>query len=196
MPKPTFKNYLSEFKSINGILAAIGVLVPAFSVFTNYSPPFFKGASLMTTAIAAIIIIVTFYFDPSSPKKQTRLPLLVRLSLKVFVIFLALLLVYLILFDLCTVETPDGTVRFQIGVGKYDWGLTNKGLEVKAKFPDKTPQFWMMSAALFRPGGPDVLWKTWTIYLSGVTIILVFVLIFVLWTFGWALLAKQKLKER
>jgi len=192
MPKPTFKNYLSALKSINGILAVIGVLIPAFSIFTNYSPPFFKGASLLTTAIAAIIIIVGFFYDPS-PKKNTGLPHLVRLSLKIFVIFLALLIVYFVLFDLCTVETPDGAERFQIGFGKYDWGLTNKGLEIKAKFPDKTIQDWMMYGAWFRSGGPNVLWKTWTVYLSGIIIILVFVLTFVLWTFGWTLLAKQKL---
>lgn len=193
MPKPTFKNYLSAFRSINGILAGIGVLVPAFSIFTNYSPPLFKGASLLTAAIATIIIIVTFYYDPSPKKKRTKLPHLVRLSLKVFVIFFALLIVYFVLFDLCTVETPGGTERFQIGFGKYDWGLTKTGLEVKAKFPDKTLQHWMMYDDWFRSGGPNVLWKTWTIYLSGIIMILVFVLTFVLWTFGWALLAKQKL---
>jgi len=194
MPKPTFKDYLSAFRSINGILAGIGVLVPAFSIFTIYSPPFFKGASLLTTAIAAIIIIVTFYYDPS-PKKNPRakFPYLVRLSLIAFAIFFVLLIVYFVLFDLCTVETPGGTERFQIGFGQYDWGLTNTGLEVKAKFPDKTPQYWMMYGAWFRSGGPNVLWKTWTIYLSGIIMILVFVLTFVLWTFGWALLAKQKL---
>ena len=193
MPKPTFKNYLSAFKSITGILAGIGVLIPAFSIFTNYSPSFFKGASLLTAAIAAIIIIVGFYYEPSPKKKNTRLPHLVRLSLKIFVIFLALLIVYFVLFDLCTVETPDGAERFQIGFGKYDWGLTNKGLEVKAKFPDNPPQYWLMYGAWFRSGGPNVLWKTWTIYLSGIMITLVFVLTFVLWTFGWTLLSKQKL---
>jgi hypothetical protein len=194
MSKPNFKNYLSAFRSINGILAVIGVLIPAFSIFTNYSPPLFKEASVLTAAIAAIIIIVTFYYNPS-PKKRLRskLPYLVRLSIKAFVISIALFIVYLVLFNLCTVETPGGTERFQIGFWKYDWGLTNIGLQIKAKYPDKNPQYWIMYGGWFYRGGPNILWKTWTIFLSGIIIILVFILTFVLWTLGWALLAKQKL---
>lgn len=191
MPKLSFSQYLSALKSINGILASIGILVPAFSYFTTFPPPFLYGSSVLTAAFAVATVIITYYYSPRARTGQ-RLPPLASLAMKVLIISVVLLILYLVLLRLCTVVTPENTARFQIGFDKFEWSLTDEGKKVKAKNPNATTQDWMLDDALFRSGGADVLWESWTIYLSGILIVIIFIFTFVLWTFGWALLAKQK----
>lgn len=191
MPNLTFAKYLSEFKSIMGVLASIGILVPAFSYFTTYPPPFLYGSSILVTAFAGATVIITYYFSPRT-RVGGRLPPLVSLAKKMLIISVVLLVLYLVFLRLSTVVSPGNTARFQIGFDKFEWSLTDEGKKVKAENPNATTQDWMLDDALFRPGGADVLWQSWTIYLSGILMVLIFIFTFVLWTFGWALLAKQK----
>ncbi len=149
---------------------------------------------ILTAAFAVATVIITYYYSPRSASGR-RLPSLVKLAMKVLIASVILLVLYLVLLRLCTVVSPDNTARFQTGFDKFEWSLTDEGKRVKAKSPNATVQDWMLDDALFREGGPDVLWKSWTIYLSGVLTTIIFILTFVLWTFGWSLLAKQKALE-
>lgn len=106
-----------------------------------------------------------------------------------------MLLFYLVLLQMTTVVSPPvggEEARFQIGFGKWEPFLTDEGKEVKRISPNSTTQDWMLDDGLFRPGGPEVIWKPWAIYFAGALTLISFILTFVLWTLGWALLAKQK----
>lgn len=191
MPKLTFKKYLSAFNSIKGILTGVGVLVPGFAYFTKYAPPFGE-ITLLTAAFAAATVFITYYYTPQKSIESTqKLPPLIKMALKALVISVALLIVYPILIDLCTVEIPGTNKRIQIGFDKFDWSLTEYGKKIKAQDPTAIPQEWLSDES-FRSGVAKLFWQTWSIYLSGVLTIVVFIFAFILWTFGWSLIAKQK----
>jgi hypothetical protein len=145
MAKSGFQKYLDSFKSIKGLGASIGVLVPGFVYFTKYAPPYFPGITLLTTAFATATVVVTYYYSPSPVKGTTHtLPPILKSAIKAFVVSILLLLVYTILLDVCTVLVPGTTQRMQIGFGKFDWSLTAYGQQVKATKPFATPQLWVM----------------------------------------------------
>lgn len=124
------------------------------------------------------------------------MPPLIRLAVRVLSTSVFLLILYLLLLSVCTVVAPGGKERFQTGFDKFEWSLTDEGRQIKADHPNETTQDWLLDDALFRPGGPNVIWKTWTIIVSGVVMVATFIFAFILWSFGWALLAKQRSLEK
>jgi hypothetical protein len=188
----TFKEYFSELKSMNGLLAGVGVLVPAFSFFTMHDPPFMEESGLLTAAIAAATIFIVYYQGRKTNEAHDGMPQLVKLARNVLIVSLVLLIIYLVLLRLCTVTDPRGESRFQIGFGRIDWSLTDDGRNWKAENPTATVEDWMSAARAFRPGGPELIWKPWTIYVSGVLMIITYILTFVLWTSGWSMIARQR----
>jgi hypothetical protein len=192
MAKNGFQKYLDGFKSIKGVGAGIGVLVPGFVYFTKYAPPYFPGITLLTTAFATATVVITYYYSPSLVKSSTHtLPPILKKAIKAFVVSILLLLVYTILLDLCTVLVPGTTQRMQIGFAKFDWSLTTYGQQVKAAKPFATPQKWLWDES-FATDAPKFIWSSWAIHLSGILMTIVFMFAFVLWTFAWSLIAKQK----
>ena len=186
-------DYLSAFKWINGIGAAVGVTIPAYSYFTALDPPLLPAAGVITSAIGAATILVAFYYKPKKPRGKSRLPNLVRLGRNYIGTSLVILIAYLILIQMCTVVEPQKQkVRFQIGFGRADWSLTEAGRRVKAAHSDEPVARWMLSKGAFRQGGPEIIWEPWSIYLAGGLMVATFFLIFGFWTFGWSLLAKHK----
>jgi hypothetical protein len=192
MTKSGFQKYLDSFKSIKGLGASIGVLVPGFVYFTKYAPPYFPGITLLTTAFATATVVITYYYSPSLAKSSTRtLPPILKSAIKAFVASILLLFVYTILLDLCTVVVPGTTQRMQIGFGRFDWSLTAYGQQVKTTKPLAPPQQWLWDES-FETDAPKLIWASWTIHLAGILMTLVFMFAFVLWTFAWSLIAKQK----
>ena len=191
MPKLTFKKYLSAFNSIKGVLASASVLMPGFAYFTKYAPPFGEIAFL-TAAIATATVFIAFYYPPRpSSDPPPRLPPLIRVALGALLVSIVLLVLYPALIDVCTVQIPGTDKRIQIGFDKFDWSLTEYGKLVKARNPTALPQEWLSDES-FKTGVAKLFWKTWSIYLSGFVTVIVFILTFVFWAFGWSLIAKQK----
>jgi hypothetical protein len=191
----TVKSYLSSFKWINGILTGVGVTIPAFSFFTLYAPPFFAAASLFTAAISTAVVILTYYYEPRVISPDTKGEKLVRLARNALICAVALLVVYMIMLRVCTVVDPpeQPVARYQIGFWNFDWSLNGDGRYLKERHPNSsTPWELMDYAAAFSGDGPAKIWKFWTILVSGVLMILVYLFTFVLWVFGWSLLAKRK----
>lgn len=191
----TFKSYISSFKWINGILTGIGVTIPAFSFFTLYSPPFFTAASLFTAAISTAVVILTYYYQPRVKLPDTEGKKLVRLARNVLLCAVVLLVVYMVMLRVCTVVDPpeQPETRYQIGFWNFDWSLNNDGIYLKHLHPNaSTPWELMDWGAAFSEHGPAKIWKFWTILVSGVSMIVVYVFTFVLWVFGWSLLARRK----
>lgn len=184
MTNKASKQYLSILKWLSNVTAGAGVLVPGYSYFTQFAPPLLPTAGLLTSALAVATITVVYL-----RRKEPPLPL------KLFFFFLVpaivTLVLYIILLEFCTVVDPQESNRFQIGFGSFDWSLTEKGLQWKLGHPTQTIQEWMLYFHAFKPGGPDLIWKTWTVLLSGALTVVMFVTAFILWTFFWASLAKR-----
>lgn len=192
MPKRSLSQYLANFKVLNRTLAGIGVLIPGIYYFFKLSPPLLEESNLIISALALATIVIIYFYNPKGVKAKRHLPLLVKKAVKMLIFSLGAFLVYLILFQVCTVEDPRAEKRFQIGFGKLEWSLTEEGRLWKANNPTQTVQQWLLSAAAFRPDGPELFWKPWSIYVSGVLMIVIYMLTVLCWTSGWALLAKQK----
>ncbi len=194
MPINSFAAYLRSFRSFQGLFSASSTLVPGILYFTSYSPPLFEGASLLTTPIALAIILVGYGYAPRRLTFGGRLHPRVGTAVTTMTIAILLLISYLVLLQICSVQPPaesGRTSRFQTGFWTLDWSLTDDGLDAKQRNPDDTPQDWMLDRSLFKRGGPEHLWKLWTIILAGSLEIVAFLSSFVLWSFAWALLAKH-----
>jgi hypothetical protein len=187
-------DYFSAFKWIKGICAGVGVTIQAFSFFTHYAPPLFEAASLLTTAIAGSVIILTYYYEPRVVPPDTKEQKLVRHARNVLIVAVALLVVYMVMLKVCTVADPPNNpeVRYQIGFWTFGWSLNDDGKYLKQRHPESTPRELMDYAVAFSNDGPAKVWTLQAILASGVSMIIVFVFTFVLWVFGWSLLAKRK----
>jgi len=189
----SMNSYLSSFKSIRGIGMGVGVLIPAFSFFVGLAPPLLPKTGLIASAFAAASIVIVYYFKPKPSGRSSRLPKLVKLAVTVLLLSVAILVIYLFLLEWCTVVQPeDEGSRLQIGFGRAQWSLTEKGRQLKMEHSGQTIVEWMLRTGAFGDKGPEIIWEPWAIYLSGCVMIVAFIAMFVLWTVGWALLAKQK----
>ncbi len=190
----TATNYASAFKWIKGVCAGVGVAVPALSFFDHYAPPLFEASSLLTAAIAGAVIILTYYYEPSVAAPDTKKKKLVRYARNALVAATLLLVVYMVMLKVCTVADPPAkpAARYQIGFWTFDWSLSEDGQYLKQKHPGSGPWELMDYGVAFSKDGPAKIWKFSMIIASGISMILVFLLTFVLWVFGWSLLAKRK----
>jgi hypothetical protein len=182
----TFEKYLEAFKSLSGVLAGVGTLIPAIAYFTRYSPPFLEESSLLTAAFA-------YYYSPKKRASSGNISTLVRLARKLLILAFALFIVYLVFLRICTALDPrEGKQRFQIGFNRYEWSLSEEGRKLKTAHPNVSMRDFMLFGRAYSDERIEVIWKPWTVYLAGVLTILIFMFTFILWNFGWALIAKQK----
>lgn len=187
-------DYASAFKWIKGVCAGVGVTIPAFSFFKHYAPPLFEASSLLTAAIAGAVIILTFYYEPRVVPPDTKAKKLVRYARNALIASILLLIVYMVMLKVCTVADPPAKpeTRYQIGFWTFDWSLNGDGQYLKQKHPGSGPWELMDYGVAFSKDGPAKIWKFSTILGAGISMILVFLLTFVLWVFSWSLLAKRK----
>jgi len=171
--------------------AGAGAAVPAYSYFTSSVPPLFPEIGLITGALAGAIIFSVSTYKPTRDSRQTAIPRLVRAGLAFISLATILLIVYTILFRLCTIQAPGRDVRFQIGFGNFDWSLTEVGKNCVHQY-DNSITDCMLSQTAFTDGGPERIWHPWSIYFAGILLIIVHLLGFTLWTLGFSVLAKQK----
>ncbi len=193
MARDDFKSLVDELKSIQGGIATLGSVIPAFTYFTSIIPPLLgASAAALAAALAFATMSAIFYRAHHSGREQDPTRLLSRAEWVLLTAFV-LLVLYAVILNFTTVTPPgvSGT-RFQIGFGKWDQGLTEEGKAVKQKYPSSTVEQWMLDDSLFRQGGPEVLWHAWSIYAAGAFLAMDFILIFCLWTAGWSLLAVRR----
>lgn len=177
-------------KSLKWFGAGALNIVPAFSWFVSMSPPIFPQIGPITSALGLAITYTVYAYTPKPG--VGRLPQMVKMGFRYIIGATFLILIYLLFLRFCTVLDPQSEkVRFQIGFGKQNWSLTKVGLEYKKNFPEESPATWMMAEAAFSPGGPEKLWKSWSILLAGTLMIVIFLLAFGMWAAGFAFLAKH-----
>ena len=168
----------------------VGIIGPVGSYFTPYVPPLIPEIVFVVAVMSGICIYFVLAIKPKNKETDTSYWLfhgVVSLSMGIF-----LIVVYFLLLDLTTVVDPQSSgSRYQIGFRKADFSLTASGIKIKEQFPDEPIEEWIIKAAAFREGGPEILWKTWTIYVAGVILILCYICCFILWTSGFTFLARH-----
>lgn len=186
--KPGFSDYQGNLK---WLYAGGGSLVPGISMFYAYAPPIIPNGNIFVGALSIAIICIVFLFAPRITKSSIKIPKK-KAKKAGLCIFSAIILfiVYMWLLNYCTVLEPQNySERFQVGFGKHDWSLTQAGLELKHEFPLAPLKDWMMTEGAFRQGGPDIIWKSWSVIAAGSLLACIYIISFSLWTFGFAFLA-------
>ncbi len=169
---------------------SVGSFVPGYGYFASYEPPFFSGAGLILTPFAAILVVAASLYTPRRAKASPQS--LLRKSLLLVVVAVALLVVYAHILAYCTACAPrENGARYQIGFGKSEWSLTEVGVYYKKGIHGSQPvEDWMLREGAFRDGGPEILWKLWSIHLAGAIVAAAYLVAFMFWIWGIALFAR------
>ncbi len=180
------KSILELLKSFQGLIASLGAIVPGYTFFTNNCPPLFAHISIITSALAVAVIISV---------SQSQRQLSSRKSISILILAFLIVIGYMIFLDFSTIEIDD-TQRWQIGFGTMDFGLTPVGQKMIAgdQCPGSNYEDILMCAGFMREN-IELIWKRDMVYLAGTTLIILFTLSSLLWTYGWVHLAKIQLTK-
>lgn len=183
---------LSKSRSIlSWFCAGAGAIVPGYAFFTTYPPPIFPGITILTSVLSVAVMYITFALSSQTASCQGRPAHLVRWAALLLLMAFVCLTAYVLLLRYCTVLEPQEYLqRFQVGFWKFDWCLTDAGLNLKRNIPLAPLEDWMLSESAFRQGGPEIIWQAWSIVTAGFALILTYIVGFVLWTIGFSLLAR------
>ncbi len=177
--------------------AASGVGVPAFTFFSSFPPPLFPSVSLISAALSGAILLIALAWNPKADGPDQTLPRIVRQGKRFLFWSVPLLIVYILLLQFTTVPIPtEPSTRLQIGFGTFDWTLTEAARDWKSSNPSLTVTQMIKKEAAFTQDRIAILWQTWSVYLAGFLLIVLYFSGFVTWTSGFALLAKQRSREK
>jgi hypothetical protein len=185
-----------EISTALGALAAgtgaIASQLPGLSFFTSNAPPSFGLLGLMTSGLTLAIFVRVLATTPEALDRS-------RAGLLAVAGAVVLGLSYVSLLNWVTVPAPVETGvdrRYQIGFGLSDFSLTDRAkAALKTGADGVTSEDLMLMNGAFRPGGPQLLWKPWTITLARALLSAVFLLAYFLWSFGLACVATRMVKR-
>lgn len=180
-----------------GVLAAgVGAIasqLPGLSFFTNNAPPEFGLLSLMTSGLTLAIFVWVLTTTPEESDRS-------RSGLIAIGSAIVLGIAYVGLLNWLTVWSPAETgvaQRFPIGFGLSDFSLTDNARQLlKDSATETTTQDLMLKIGGFRPGGPQLLWKPWTITSAWLLLSAVFLITYSLWSFGLACVATRMVNRK
>lgn len=187
-PGPSGGTYVSGLQWTS---AGCGVTVPALAWFSSYAPPLFPEAGIILTALCGFLVGVVWLRGNTTPLTRVA-----KHSVRFMTAAILFLLVYVVVLSWWSTPAPleatcpVGKCRFQVGFGLMPWGLSEVALKWLGENPGATVEDLMLAFAAYQPRGPEALWKPWTVYLTGFTMLVVFFLAFVFWTLSFALLAR------
>ena len=173
--------------------AGSGVGVPAFTFFSSFPPPLFPGISLISAALSTAILLIALAWNPKVTEPDHTLPRIVKQGKRFLFWSVPLLIAYILLLQFTTVPLPtESGTRLQIGFGTLDWTLTEAARDWKSLNPSLTVTQMIKNEAAFTQDRIAILWKTWSVYIAGFLLIVLYFSVFITWTSGFALLAKQR----
>jgi hypothetical protein len=154
--------------------------------FTNFAPPNFGPLELLTGGLTLAIFAWVFLSRPPGLSGAQS-------GISAVLVAVILAIVYTAMLNWTTVLAPPETgnaQRFQIGFGLAPFSLTPEGSRLVQESPDRvTPEYLMLATGAFRPGGPEVVWKPWTITAAWLLLSCIFLLSYLAWSFGLACVA-------
>jgi hypothetical protein len=172
-------------------VAALASQLPGLSFFAKYAPPSYDILVLLTGGLTLALFLWVFTHHRPDERR-------IRQGFFCVVAAILLAIAYIGLFRWVTVPTPPetGTTdRYQIGFGMMAFSLTLKGLATAQKFNLTTPDKLMLALGAFQEGGPERVWREWTIITAGVLLSLTYVLTYVAWAYGLACLAWRLIRR-
>jgi len=173
--------------------AGAGAGVPAFTFFFSFPPPLFPGISLISAALSSAILLIALAWNPKVQGSDHTLPRIVKQGKWFLILSIPLLIAYILLLQFTTVPIPtESGTRLQIGFGKLDWTLTEAAKDWKISDPSLTVTQMIKNEAAYTQDRLAILWKTWSVYVAGLLLILLYLSGFITWTGGFALLAKHR----
>jgi hypothetical protein len=183
--------------SLRWFCASAGTLVPGYAFFTTYPPPIFPGITILTSVLSAAVMYIAFMLSIRTTSGKGHYRDLVRWAALALLMAFVCLTAYVLLLRYCTVLEPQNYLqRFQVGFWKFDWCLTEVGLNLKRTIPLAPLEDWMMREGAYRQGGPEIIWQAWSVITAGCSLVLTYMAGFVLWTIGFSLLARYQEQPR
>lgn len=173
---------LSTLGWICTLSGSIGSLLPGLSYFTSYAPPMFEASSLLTGGVALAVILLAL----TTPISQETT---VKHAFNIILTGFIVVILYGIAYNVFTISTPKGWEkgRIQTGFSLNSWSLTDKAESYLNKNPSSTTTHLVESFGAYN--NVDKVWKSWSIQLAGLLLIILFSVGFVLWAYGFARLA-------
>lgn len=173
-------------KTVATLGGALSGGLPGAAYFTHNAPPLFALTGVVSGGVGVGIFVYVFLARPDLRGAAKG-------AVRVLISAVLLGAVYGVLLTLLSVTTPtdsgsDGA-RFQIGFRTADLSLTPDARTKRDQLDLRTPEDLMLAYGGYEPGTSYRIWKTWTIVAAGMLLIVLFVVTFVLWAYGLALLA-------
>jgi hypothetical protein len=167
------------------VAGVVGSLLPGTTYFLNAAPPMFSVAALLSTGVAVAVFVRVFVMRP-------RVMVAAKRGAQ-FVVCAAMIgALYGLLLPLLTVTSPPFAVnveRYQIGFRTLEFSLTPEAASKRRQLGLRTPEELMLAFGGYEPSGTFLIWRAWTIVLAGSLLIVLYVVSFLLWAHGLALLA-------
>jgi hypothetical protein len=167
-----------------------GISGPLLAFYLHVVPPSQPELALLAVPLSGVVLIHAYQSVSRVEKRLKRnQPAQHRFALWAIAASLLIAICYLALLNLTTVVDPRDHVRFQIGFGTSDIGLTSFGQRWKSEHRYQAVQEWMMDNAAFVGGGPQRLWTSGTIALAASCLDLLYFAAFCIWTWAFGVLA-------
>jgi hypothetical protein len=173
-------------KTVATLGGALSGGLPGAAYFTHNAPPLFALTGVVSGGVGVGIFVYVFLVRPD-------LRVAAKGAIRVLISAVLLGAVYGVLLTLLSLTPPtdsgsDGA-RVQIGFRTADLSLTADARKKRDQLDLRTPEDLMLAYGGFEPGTTYRIWKTWSIAAAGMLLIVLFVVTFVLWAYGLALLA-------
>jgi orotate phosphoribosyltransferase len=183
------KRLESRLSAISWILAIAQATFPGATYFLEIAPPFFPTLSLLTAALTIVVFLWSCQTEANGSNLLRRGTVFVVGSI-------AALVIYLLLLGYTSVAPPIGREGPRIQIGFYMFVLTDKARDLMRDLPTSdppveihTPNDLLNAIGVWGGAGRvDELWPIWTVLISGVVLVVLFVLACGLWSYGLGIL--------
>ena len=166
-----------------------GLVIPGYSTFfKKLVPPLFPEIGWITAGLAAATVFAVYSLRPPG-QSPTRRRKLAKRGVALVATSVILLVAFLITLRAWTVKHPRNDTVYQIGFRTASWSLTVAGKRDLHHRPAATPEELMFMEAAFHSAGPAKIWVSWSIYLAGFIILVLYLFGFVSWSAGFATFA-------
>jgi hypothetical protein len=159
------------------VLMFIAVVGLVHHLVSTHSPPLFGSDYIALVpallAVAAFALTVGLRSDRLGSN---------RLFIAVAIVSVICIPAYVTTYHFVTVKSPvpGSTNVYQVGFATAPWSLRPTASEYVRQNPSKNNAFdIMIDGGGFRPGGPETLWKPWTIWAAGLLLAWLFTMSYV-----------------
>ena len=170
------------------VASLVGALVsqlPGLAFFLNWAPPMFPAITLLTGGVGLAVFAAGY--RGRRARMSTR-------AAGFVVGALACAAIYSVLLGEWSVAAPaERSVgqRYQIGFGVMSFSLTDDARTKGTRLALRTPEDYMLAFGGYEPHATALIWREWTIIAAGSLLIALYVVAYLGWCYGLAILAKS-----